>query len=77
MNDPIVIAEVFNPETGEKYDECWSWETGQNYARMNYKVVAIRDDGYMTINDQQELYDYERRVVQDCFGLTDKDIINA
>lgn len=70
-----VVAVVYNPETNEKHDECWSWEAGQNYARGNYKVVAVAADGHMTINDAQELYDYERRIAQDCYGLSDTQVM--
>lgn len=31
-------------------------------------VVAIADDGYMTKQEAQRLYDYQRRIAADCFG---------
>lgn len=71
--EPLVVAEIYDPATGEKMDECWSWETGQNYARGNYKVVAIADDRACGKDEAQAIYDYERRLAQDCWGLGDNE----
>lgn len=71
------VAVIYDPDTEEKYDEAFNWQTGQTFAQMNYKVVAVRESYGMTEQEQQELYDYERRIVQDCFGLTDKDVLNG
>lgn len=63
------VAEVYDVQTGELFDRCWTWETGQNYAAgRDYLVIAIADDGYMTVDEAQRLYDYERRIYLDCFG---------
>lgn len=75
MSDPVVVAEVFHPETNEKVDECWSWETGQNYAKGNYKVIAVRDDRGCDKGEAQRIYDYERKLAQDCWSLGDNDVM--
>lgn len=72
-----VVAKVYDPSTNEEYDSCWTWESGQNYARQNYKVIATEDDGYMTKAEAQSLYDYERTLAQDCWGLSDKETIEV
>lgn len=71
------VAVIYNPDTEEKFDEAFSWETGQTYAQQNYKVIAVRDDGHMTISEQQELYDYERRIAQDCFSLEEGELLRG
>ena len=66
-----VVAIVYN-EDGTVYDECWSWETGQTYAlSAGYRVVAVADDGDMTVDRAQNLYDGERARYRDCYGLDD------
>lgn len=81
--DPPVVAIIYDPVTGEEYDRAWSWETGQNYARSNYKVVAVAPDPYpygggaMSIEEAQAIYDTERRWAQDAFGIDDTQIIEA
>lgn len=78
------VAVIYDPRTEEKHDEAFNWETGQTYAQMNYKVIAVRDDisrftnkPRMTVEEAQMFYDYERALVQDCFGITDKDLIDG
>ena len=71
-----IVAEVYDPASNKLVDKCFSWETGQNYAKGNYKVVAIADDRYMTVDKAQELYDYERRLAQDCWDLDETDTMN-
>ena len=62
------VAEVLNDD-GTIYDHCYNWETGQNYALSEgRKVRAIADDGHMTIEDAQRLYDSELAIFLDCFG---------
>jgi len=63
-----VVAVVYNPD-GTVYDECWTWETAQTFAANNNKVVAVADDGHMTVTDQQRLYDWEAGLYQDCFSV--------
>ena len=65
--EPETVAVVFD-SNGKEYDRCFSWETGQVYASAGFEVVAINPDGYMSIEEAQELYDYERRIASDCFG---------
>ena len=43
-------------------------QTGQVYANAGFEVVAVNPDRYMSTEEAQELYDYERRVAFDCFG---------
>ena len=75
--DPPVVAIIYDPETGQEYDRAWSWETGQNYARSNYNVVAVAPDGGVSIEEAQSIYDTERRWAQDCWGLSDRQTIEA
>lgn len=70
-----VVAMVYHPESGDYYDACYTWEAGQNYAQQNYKVVATNDDGFMSKEDAQSLYDRERELVQDCFSLSDTETL--
>jgi hypothetical protein len=64
-----VVAVVYNNE-GEVWDYAFNWESAQNYALHNgYHVQAIKDDGNMTIAEQQTLYDAERARFNDCFGI--------
>ena len=64
-----VVAVVYNNE-GEVWDYAFNWQSAQNYALHNgYHVQAIKDDGSMTIADQQALYDAERARFNDCFGV--------
>lgn len=65
--EPETVAVVFK-STGQEYDRCFSWETGQVYANAGFEVVAVNPDRYMSTEEAQELYDYERRVAFDCFG---------
>lgn len=67
LAEPKIVAAVFDG-SGELYDYCWSWETGQVYANRGYTVQAVNDDGYMSISEAQELYDWELRCAVDCFG---------
>lgn len=63
-----IVAAIFDLVTGVLHDFCWSWQAGQNYANMGYRIQAINDDGYMTIAEAQELYDWELDYAIDCFG---------
>jgi hypothetical protein len=68
-----VVAVVYNNE-GEVWDYAFNWESAQNYALHNgYRVEAIKDDGSMTIAEQQALYDAERARFNDCFGINQED----
>lgn len=67
MTDPVTVAMIYDRD-GNVIDECWSWETGQVMANDGYRVVAVADDGHMSIADAQSLYDYELRIAIDCFG---------
>ena len=68
-----VVAVVYN-EQGEVWDYAFNWESAQSYALNNgYRVEAIKDDGSMTIADQQALYDAERARFNDCFGIKQGD----
>jgi hypothetical protein len=68
--DPeTIVAHVFD-DAGELYDVTFNWESAQNYALSEgLRVVAVRDDGRMTIADAQALYDAERARYRDCFGI--------
>lgn len=66
-----VVAVIYNDQ-GEIWDYAFNWESAQNYALNNgYRVLAVKDDGSMTIAEQQALYDAERARFNDCFGITD------
>lgn len=71
MAEPIVVAVVIDPVTNERYDLCWTWEAGQNYAQQGYIVKATRADGHMDVAQAQRLYDYERDCFMDCFARTE------
>lgn len=62
-----IVAVVYD-ENGSVYDRCYTWEAGQTYANSGYRVEAVQDDGSMTVEDAQRLYDWERDVAADCFG---------
>ena len=64
----FIVAIVFDDD-GNVCDYCFNWESGQNYALSSgNRVVAIADDGQMTIQEAQKLYDAERERYNDCFG---------
>jgi hypothetical protein len=65
---PPFVALVYEEGGTEVYDRCWNWETGQSFALTGYRVVAIADDGHMTKDEAQRLYDAERARFADCFG---------
>ena len=62
-----IVAHVYDDDDN-LHDRCFTWETGQAYANAGYRVVAMADDGPMTVADAQRLYDYEREIAADCFG---------
>jgi len=64
----IIVAVAIDPRTGEEYDQCFAWETGQTMAQEGYIVRAVAADGFMGVEDAQRLYDYERRLFIDCWG---------
>lgn len=65
--DPPAVALVYNQD-GSVYDACYTWETGQNYAlHEGRRVVAIADDGGMTIERAQAIYDADRAAHIDCW----------
>lgn len=61
------VAKVYDKDDC-LYDEAWTWETGQTYANDGYRVVAVKDDGIMTIERAQAMYDAELAAALDCFG---------
>lgn len=64
-----VVAVVLNDDDSI-YDHTFNWESGQNYAlSQGYRVVAIADDGHMTKDNAQALYDAERDRYRDCYGI--------
>ena len=67
MSD-TVVAVIIDPRTGEQYDSAYTWETGQTMAQAGYIVQAVAADGYMSTEDAQRLYDYERALFIDCWG---------
>lgn len=63
-----VVAVVY-ADDGTVYDHCFNWESGQNYALSNgLRVVAVADDGNMTVAAAQALYNAEKERYDDCFG---------
>lgn len=66
--EPAVVAVIFDDD-GTVYDHAWSWETGQNFAMHGNRVVAVRNDGYMTISAMQALFDSDRDRYRDCYGI--------
>jgi hypothetical protein len=69
--EPPTVAIVLN-EDGTYHDRCFTWETGQSFALSEgMRVVAVADDGQMTMDDAQRLYDAERARYRDCYGLSE------
>lgn len=68
MADYVTVAEIIDPATGETYDHAYTWETGENYATQGYIVKAIADDGFMTRENAQAMYDRCRAEFIDCYG---------
>lgn len=73
------VAVVYSTATGEIIDECFNWETAQNFAAAaDQYVVAVADDVFtnykgekivsMTKEDIQKMCDRERELFIDCFG---------
>jgi hypothetical protein len=68
--DRLVVAEIYRVADGKLYDMAWAWQAGQSYAAdPAYLVLAVADDGPMGAAEAQRLYDYERRLAQDCWDL--------
>ena len=77
--NPETVAVVYDRSTGSIIDECFNWESAQNYARsLENEVVAVADDSFtnyegekivsMTKADIQGMCDRERELYIDCFG---------
>ena len=63
-----IVAVVYNAD-GTVYDRCFTWEAGQNYAmHEGRRVVATADDGGMTVDGAQRLYDADLAAHVDCWG---------
>lgn len=65
--EPTTVAVVYAAD-GTIYDQCFGWEAGQTYANDGYRVVATADDGTVTVDRAQRLYDAELTAALDCFG---------
>ena len=63
-----VVAVVYTRD-GHVHDHCFNWETGQSFALDGWIVKAIADDGHMSKDDAQRLYDAEKERHDDCFGV--------
>lgn len=67
-----LVAVVFNDD-GTIEDCTYNWETAQNIALSSGgRAVAINDDGSMSVEDAQALYEAERERYDDCFGVPDR-----
>ncbi len=67
--EPPVVAVVYDDD-GAVYDRCFAWEAGQNYAlHEGRRVEAVADDGAMTAEAAQRLYDADRAAHADCWGV--------
>lgn len=75
--EQMVVAKVYDPISGDLFDSCYTWEAGQCYAQQNYKVIAVKDDFSVTVDVAQKLYDSERARIQDCFNLSDTEVLNG
>ena len=70
LEDGRATIAVVLDEDGNYYDRCWNWESGQSYAHSEgMRVIAVNNDGSMTKDKAQRMYDYERECFRDCFGL--------
>lgn len=65
--EPTTVAHVLN-EDGSVYDRTYNWESGRTYANEGYVVKAVADDGSMTAERAQSIYDSTLADYQDCFG---------
>ena len=65
-----VVAVVYD-EDGTVFDYAYNWESAQNYALAEGRLVrVVADDGGMTKDEIQRLCDAERDRFRDCFGVT-------
>lgn len=66
--DPPVVAVIYD-HMGEEYDHTWTWEAAQNYVmHEGMTAVAVADDGHMSKEEAQRLYDSEHALYLDCWG---------
>lgn len=77
--DPDTTAVVFDPVTGEEYDEVGGWETAIQYAHDGYLVIVMNPAGfpYDTVEKLQAAVDYEHELVADCFGRETPELVES
>jgi hypothetical protein len=66
--DGETVVLVIDRETGDIFDECWGWESAQNYALYQSEEFAFIAVGERA-NDWQRICDYNSEIRGDCFGL--------
>lgn len=77
--DPDTTAVVFDPATGEEYDEVGGWETAIQYAHDGYLVIVMNPSSfpYDTVEKLQERVSYEHELVADCFGREIPELVES
>ncbi len=70
------FAYIVDIETGEHVDTAYNFDTAINFIQNGpFVAVAIKDwlwrDGGLRapLNEVQDAFDHERRLMEDCFGL--------
>ena len=62
------VCAIAYDKNGNKHDEIYTWETAQTMANEGYRIVAVADDGFMSMPEIQLLCDGEFEASIDCFG---------
>lgn len=60
---------IVRDSDGIIFDRTYNWQSAQSYAQEGYQVTAIRASSHiMDIEASQRLYEYEKRIHDDCFN---------
>lgn len=69
--DQVIVAIIYNRTdihgNDARCDSAYTWETGRCLAESGFKIVAVADDGAMTIDKAQAIYDAAYDTYTDCF----------
>lgn len=70
-SERTVVAVIRDRETGAVMDWAWNWHTAHSSVLDGRLATAVADDeGYMSMAEQQDLYDDAADAYYDCFLLT-------
>ena len=66
----VIVAVIFDGDA--VYDLAFGWEAAQSMVLNDgYTAIATADDGErMTVDRAQALYDSERALFRDCWGVS-------